>query len=141
MQQLEKPGQALPSGADFGLFLWRLKYELYNVRSKTARDAIGGSSAEEAGVNQMVDPPADEIAVSNQEDIELSSVGDETATDNVENTSGGTRNQDHNETLDDFYPARLLAIMTIGVLSNDIKAVLGFVEDNPHGKNAKTAPN
>ena len=39
------PGHTLPSGTDFGLFLRRLKYELYHVRSKTSCDALGGSSA------------------------------------------------------------------------------------------------
>ena len=101
----------------------------------------------------MGDPPTDEIVVTNQEDSELNSdvstttgdnnsgedsPGDETVTENAENSD--TSNQNDDETHYDFYPARLLAIMTIGVLSNDIEAVLGFVEDNPHGENAKIVP-
>ena len=34
-----------------------------------------------------------------------------------------------------FYPPRLLAIMVIGVLSNEMEKILGYIEENIYGEN------
>ena len=158
------PGKALPSGSDFSLFLERLKYELHCVRSLSARNkamVIGGSAAKEAdSPNLMLDPATEnedavlgdgtneEVAAGglgaytrstsdDEEDEEMEedlAVRGEDDDDNVEDDS------DEPRAPKDYCPPRLLVIMTIGVLSTDTEAVLGYVDDDPDGEGTALVP-
>mmetsp|Transcript_13729 Transcript_13729/g.19631 ORF Transcript_13729/g.19631 Transcript_13729/m.19631 type:complete len:441 (-) Transcript_13729:68-1390(-) len=136
------PGGALPSGTNWSLFLTRLIYNLHMEKEKMKAkkadaddddddndddeaviDEIGGSAAKKAGPNPYTDDPEE------KNDSQGSGVENET-NDGGENHDDNV-NDEHDEPRAPatFFPATLLVVLTIGVLSEDCDTLLNHTID------------
>ena len=148
------PGGALPSGTDWNLFLTRLIYNLYIEKEKmkpkkadvdddngddneAGIDEIGGSASKKAGPNLYTEDPEEEKDNEGSVDNVSNSVDtrDKVANDNKSETSDGGENHNDDDEHDQpaapvtFFPATLLVVLTIGVLSDDCDPVLNHAID------------
>ena len=138
------PGKALPYGTDFNTIFQYLRYELYLVRSSNAQKLVVGTADKETGTqSQTLYPPTKYEQVVKQESEEHKSQQesiDQEARDNQHDNSEDNNEEVGKTAPKDFYPPRILAIMVIGVLSNEMDPVLGYTEDNISGENVSAVP-
>ena len=133
------PCKALPYGTDFNTIFQYLRYELYLVRSSNAQKLVVGTADKETGTqSQTLYPPTKYEQVVKQESEEHKSQQesiDQEARDNQHDNSEDNNEEVGKTAPKDFYPPRILAIMVIGVLSNEMDPVLVFIEDDIAGEN------
>ena len=150
------PGGALPSGTDMKLFMDRVIYGLYMYKMKEKNQAIdehlvfdhddekdvGGSPAKAAGTSpHMIISNSDgenNCAEDNDDSASgqgiLEKAGDKVDDDNATKGNNATGEQDNHQSVEpkapsNFFPANLLVVLMIGVLSNDSEQVLDHVGD------------
>jgi hypothetical protein len=100
-----------------------------------SEDAVLGDGTNEevaaGGLGAYTRSTSDDDEEEIEEDLAVRGEDDD---DNVEDDS------DEPRAPKDYCPPRLLVIMTIGVLSTDTEAVLGYVDDDPDGEGTALVP-